>query len=93
MRYITEYGDTLVGIAARYTLSPDYGIGIARHNGFVGSENPTGYPVNETLEPGLEIDIPDNWIKTNSGTSGIPRDILVGVAVGFILFLLTKGKR
>lgn len=68
MLYITQYGDTLTGIAARLTVAPEYGLAIARQNGLSSDLYTT--PVDIALEPGLALEIPDQWLKSGSGAGG-----------------------
>lgn len=61
MTYITQSGDTLMSIAARWTISPEYGSAIARQNGLTTDIYNT--PVDIALEPGLALEIPDHWLQ------------------------------
>lgn len=68
MIVITSGTDTLRSLAAQYTLSPEYGDAIARHNGI--SDDMIQTPVMVPLEAGLSLEIPDNWLKPPAVYSG-----------------------
>ena len=63
MEYITQEGDTLASVATIYTLSPTYGEAIGRYNELITDVIQT--PVNDILEAGMYLQIPDEWIKPN----------------------------
>lgn len=54
MKYTIKSGDTLAGIAGKYTLAKEYYIGLANLNNIA---NPN------VIYAGQVIDIPDNWLK------------------------------
>lgn len=105
MQYITQPGDTLTSIAARYTLDAGYGDAIARTNGLTTDMIQT--PVDVALEPGISLTIPDQWLKNQLAAraesainSFFPATMTptqkyaaVAGAVALLLMLLTAGRR
>lgn len=93
MQIITGDTDSFYGLAIRYTGSPDKAQAIADYNGMV-----QGTPLDAALEPGLEIVIPDGWIKVTpllieSVGFGIPAQRYWAVAgIVLILFILATNK-
>jgi len=97
MQYTPSQGETLRSIAARLTLSPEYGAAIAQLNNIQDVNDATGgtsivspdVDVTSVLPPGVAIEIPDSWLKTGTVAGGS----MIGYAIaGLAAFMLLSEK-